>query len=107
MQGIVRFERSQDFLTQELRSGQLRNFGSVTALPQAVTLQPTVDDINLHYLEDPELWELWYVPCSGKCKIYINSRITKSLNPSLNLKAIMPNRSHCDSRPYNEYEHLF
>ena len=31
----------------------------------------------------------------------------QSLNPSLNLKAIMPNRSHRDSRPYDEYEHLF
>ena len=22
----------------------------------------TVDDINLHCLKDPELWELWYLP---------------------------------------------
>ena len=22
----------------------------------------TVDDINLHCLKDPELWELWYSP---------------------------------------------
>ena len=26
---------------------------------------PTVDDINLHYLQDPKLWELWYIPYYG------------------------------------------
>ena len=25
----------------------------------------------LHYLKDPELWELWHIPYSGQCRIYI------------------------------------
>ena len=25
----------------------------------------TVDDINLHYLKGPKLWELWYIPYYG------------------------------------------
>ena len=25
---------------------------------------------TLHYLEDPKLWELWYTPYLGKCRIY-------------------------------------
>ena len=24
----------------------------------------------LHYLKDPKLWELWYSPCYGACRIY-------------------------------------
>ena len=23
------------------------------------------------YLKDPKLWELWYIPCCGSCRIYI------------------------------------
>ena len=28
----------------------------------------------LHYLKDPKLWKLWYVPYYGKCRIYIINR---------------------------------
>ena len=28
----------------------------------------------LHYLKDPKLWELWYVPHYGSCRIYIINR---------------------------------
>ena len=31
----------------------------------------TVDDYILPYLEDPKLWELWYVPHYGEGRIYI------------------------------------
>ena len=33
-----------------------------TLSPQRSCEEPTVDDINLHYLKDPKLWELWYIP---------------------------------------------
>ena len=30
----------------------------------------------LHYLKDPKLWELWYIPYYGSCRIYIiNHRV--------------------------------
>ena len=28
----------------------------------------------LHYLNDPRLWELWYIPYYGDCRIYIINR---------------------------------
>ena len=28
----------------------------------------------LHYLQDPKLWELWYLPYYGQCRIYIINR---------------------------------
>ena len=28
----------------------------------SLCLYHTVDDTNLHYLEDPKLWQLWYIP---------------------------------------------
>ena len=34
----------------------------------------TVDDITLHYLKDPKLWELWYTPYYGQCRIDIIHR---------------------------------
>ena len=35
----------------------------------------TVDDIKiLHYLKDPKLWELWYIPDCGSCRIPIMNR---------------------------------
>ena len=33
----------------------------------------------LHYLKVPELWELWYVPYFGQCRVYI---IIRSLQTS-------------------------
>ena len=30
----------------------------------------------LHYLEDPKLWEFWYIPYYGKCRTYTISRRT-------------------------------
>ena len=33
----------------------------------------------LHYLKDPKLWELWYIPYYGKCRIYIINRIAYEL----------------------------
>ena len=32
-------------------------------------------DKILHYLEDPKLWELWYIPYYGSCRILSISRI--------------------------------
>ena len=32
----------------------------------------------LHYLKDPELWELWYIPYYGICRIYIINRESKA-----------------------------
>ena len=26
-------------------------------------------DKILHYLKDPKLWELWYIPYKGQCRI--------------------------------------
>ena len=38
----------------------------------------SVDDINPAYLKDPKLWEFWYIPYYGSCRIYIINR-----NPGL------------------------
>ena len=27
----------------------------------------------LHYLKDPKLWEFWYSPYTGHCRIYITN----------------------------------
>ena len=29
----------------------------------------------LHYLKDPKLWELWYLPHYGKCRIFASSTV--------------------------------
>ena len=29
----------------------------------------------LHYLKDPKLWELWYIPQYGSCRVYIINRM--------------------------------
>ena len=42
----------------------------------------TVDDIILHYLKDPKLWELRYLPYYGLCRMYIINRRKKG-NPVL------------------------
>ena len=35
-------------------------------------------DKILHYLKDPKLWELWYIPYYGSCRILsINRRALK------------------------------
>ena len=31
-------------------------------------------DKILHDSKDPKLWELWYIPCNGKCRILSISR---------------------------------
>ena len=36
-------------------------------------------DKILHYLKDPKLWELWYIPYYGSCRILSINR--KSPNP--------------------------
>ena len=33
----------------------------------------------LHYLNDPKLWELWYIPYYGKYRIYIITRTNRRL----------------------------
>ena len=33
----------------------------------------------LHYLKDPKLWELWYIPYYGSCRIYIINRTVSAL----------------------------
>ena len=33
----------------------------------------------LHYLKDPKLWELWYVPYYGQCRISIINRMSDSI----------------------------
>ena len=35
-------------------------------------------DNILHYLKDPKLWELWYVPYYGSCRILSINRSTSS-----------------------------
>ena len=30
----------------------------------------------LHYLKDPKLWELWYIPYCGSCRISIINRMS-------------------------------
>ena len=45
----------------------------------------------LHYLNDPKLWELWYTPYYGLCRIYIINRIYVPKNPE------PPNPSVCCS----------
>ena len=32
-------------------------------LTEAGKQDPTVDDKNLHHLNDPRLWEFWYAGC--------------------------------------------
>ena len=32
----------------------------------------------LHYLKGPTLWELWYTPHHGKCRMYIINRTSSS-----------------------------
>ena len=34
----------------------------------------------LHYLKDPKLWELWFIPYYGKCRICIINRIGEPRN---------------------------
>ena len=36
-------------------------------------------DKILHDLKDPKLWELWYIPYYGSCRILSISRITAEL----------------------------
>ena len=43
--------------------------------PQPRIAATTVDDKNLHYLKHPKLWELWYIPYYGECRINIINRI--------------------------------
>ena len=33
----------------------------------------------LNYLQDPKLWELWYIPYYGQCRIYIINRSNRFL----------------------------
>ena len=36
----------------------------------------------LHYLKDPKLWELWYTPYYGQCRIYIINRSITTTYPA-------------------------
>ena len=38
----------------------------------------------LHYLKDPKLWELWYIPSNGSCRIL---SINRSSEQELRKKA--------------------
>ena len=56
------------------RKTRLRALKKPWLLPRSSSTNSlTVDDINL---KDPKLRELWYVPHSGSCRIYIISRST-------------------------------
>ena len=35
----------------------------------------------LHYLKDPKLWELWYIPYYGLCRIYVINRMADEIQP--------------------------
>ena len=35
-------------------------------------------DKILHYLKDPKLWELWYIPYYGSCRILSINRTSRS-----------------------------
>ena len=41
----------------------------------------------LHYLQDPKLWALWYVPYYGYCRIYI---INRRVRPGGDLEFLHP-----------------
>ena len=45
------------------------------------SVSPTVDDMEriLYYLKEPKLWELWYIPYYGQCRIHIIGRIAEGL----------------------------
>ena len=43
-------------------------------LLEGVTVRVLLMIKILHYLKDPKLWELWYIPNSGQCRIYIINR---------------------------------
>ena len=38
-------------------------------------------DKILHYLKDPKLWELWYIPCYGSCRIHITLNPHSPIDP--------------------------
>ena len=40
---------------------------------------PGLMDKILHYLKDPKLWELWYIPYYGSCRILSINRRVKGL----------------------------
>ena len=41
-------------------------------------------DKILHYLKDPKLWELWYIPYYGSCRILsINRRCSRLVGVEL------------------------
>ena len=43
----------------------------------------------LHYLKDPKLWELWYIPYYGYCSIYT---INRSFIPSVMVRSLTERR---------------
>ena len=61
-----------------------RNTERIRASSAGCAVLNTADDLNpWHYLKDPKLWELWYIPYYGKCRIHIINRMSwiQSLNP--------------------------
>ena len=38
-------------------------------------------DKILHYLKDPKLWELWYIPYYGSCRILSINRMMYTPEP--------------------------
>ena len=47
-------------------------------------------DKILHDLKDSKLWELWYIPYYGSCRILsINRRITRKLPKLLSLDPVL------------------
>ena len=46
-------------------------------------------DKILHYLKDPKLWELWYIPFYGSCRILSISRITHYKTESVHVLGLM------------------
>ena len=54
----------------------------------------TVDDkILSSTLWDPKLWESWYIPCCGQCRIYFSSRTIELYAQLLEVEPVRPSRA--------------
>ena len=54
---------------------------SGTSAPEPGLGEIGLMDKILHYLKDPKLWELWYIPYYGSCRILSINRRVWGLGP--------------------------
>ena len=57
---------------------QITLFQSISGsyYPKNPSIEIRLMDKILHYLKDPKLWELWYIPSYGSCRILSINRST-------------------------------